>query len=459
MPNRPDLDGAPADVDASLGVASVVADFASVTPFADEISEQVPVSLLGISHHTATLRIRGKVGFSGSALERVLIRFLESGFDECMVLSTCNRTEIYTVGGCREEAERILIEESGLSIDDLNNCFYSKLGLNAIHHLFSVFSGLDSAVIGETEILAQIKDAVATGRKVNSIGRHIDFAVRRGHSTSRLVRSKTELCRNVTSIGSLAVRDAATTCGGLRDKNVVVVGAGKIAERIAKDLIGHGPMRLVFLNRTYSNAASLARRYNGQARPFTDLEFSLGEADAAFAATSADRPLLSADATAHLSLIRERYPLTVVDLGVPPNIHPSASWLPGIRLLDMDEMVARCTANSQRRLAAIPIAQEILNEQLAEYLVECEKRMASPTIEVLVRYTDEVRENNLRWAQERLSHLSEQDLKIVSDLANRMVKGFLQSPIRELKEEVATPTSRDVVAKLFRVESGGDSDR
>lgn len=459
MPFRPDFEGAIAEFDPSHLGASEVAASSSISDSDDVLTQAVPISLLGISHHTASLRIRGRVGFSDAALERVLTRFMESGFNECLVISTCNRTEIYTVGGCREEAERLILEESGLTIEDLTSCFYTRQGLSAVRHLFTVFSGLDSAALGETEILAQIKEAVSVGRKVNSIGRHLDFAIRRGHSTSRNVRTGTELCRNVTSIGSLAVKDASASTGGLRGKTVVVIGAGKIAERIAKDLVALGPLRLIFVNRTFSNAASLARRYDGHARSFTDLEYSLGEADAAFAATAADRPLLSADATTHLSLIRERYPLTIVDLGVPPNIHPSAAWLPGLRLLDMDELVARCTANSQRRMAAIPAAVKILNEQVAEYYVECEKRMASPTIEVLVRYADDVRENNLRWANERLSHLSEHDLKVVSDLANRMVKGFLQSPIRELKEEPTSSESRDLVSKLFRTESGGDSDR
>ncbi len=427
------------------------------TELEDNLTATVPISLLGISHHTASLSIRGSLGLAGESLVRVLHKFTDSGFDEVLALSTCNRTEVYFVGGCREVAERILLEESGLSFEELAPALYWKAGPNAVKHLFKVFCGLDSAVLGETEILAQLKEAVTAARQENCIGRHLDLAIRKSHSASRRVRSETELCRNVTSIGSLAVREAAQYTGGLEGKTVVVIGAGKIAERIAKELANHHPLRLIFVNRTHENAANMARRYDGHARTLGELEYTLTEADAVFAATSSDRPVVCTEAVAQLGALRNDRPLTIVDLGVPPNIHPSAATVNGIHLLDMDEMIARCSANSKKRMAAIPVAFHMLQEEVDEYLAECERKAASPSIEALVRYTDSVKHQNLKWASERLGHLSPQDLKIVSDLAHRMVKGFLQSPIRELKDENIAPESRDLVTKLFRTEIGGDS--
>ncbi len=425
----------------------------------DAFSSIVPISLLGVSHHTASLRIRGKLGFSGSTLEKVLTRFQDSGFDECMVLATCNRTEIYFVGGCREEAERILVEESGLPFAELTPVLYTMQGISAVKHLFKVFSGLDSAVVGETEILAQIKEAVTTARRLHAIGRNLDFAIRKAHSASRRVRSSTELCRNVTSIASLAVRDAANFTGGLTGKTVLILGAGKIAERIAKELASHQPLRLIFINRTEANAETLAQRYDGHVRPISELYYSMAEAHAMFAATSTEIPIVDAAELACLNVVRQSQPLAIVDLGVPPNIDPMAAMLPAFNLLDMDDLISKCSANSERRIAAVPVAFEMLDEELAQYVEECEQKAASPSIEVMVRYADDVRNLNLRWAKEKLGHLSDQDLKIVSDLANRMVRGFLQSPIRELKEEHANPQSRELVTKLFRSNLGGSSDR
>jgi glutamyl-tRNA reductase len=152
-------------------------------------------------------------------------------------------------------------------------------------------------------------------------------------------------------------------------------------------------------------------------------------------------------------------PLIIVDLGVPPNIHPSAALQPGLRLLDMDELISRTAANSEKRMAAVPQAFTMLQEEVDVYLAECEKKAASPAIETIVKYAESIKDQNLRWATERLGHLSSQDLKIVSDLAQRMVRGFTQSPIRELKDERTPPQARDLVSNLFRMEQGGDSNR
>ena len=421
----------------------------------DYLTAETPVGLIGISYHTATLQVRSRVGVAASGLDQILRRFAEVGFDECLVLSTCNRTEIYFVGGSHAEAEQILADESGLTFDELRPHLYSKSGACAAHHLFGVASGLDSAVLGETEILAQIKDAVATGRRSNSIGRHIDFLVRRSQAASRRVRTETDLCKNVTSVGSLAVRDASHKTGGLTGKTVVVVGAGKIAERIAKDLVLAGTPTILFVNRTFANAESLAARYGGQPQPYSELESSLTHADVVFTAASCDTPIIDHEAVQRINQARSGKPLTLVDLGVPRNTHASAKSLPEWNVLDMDVLSTRCGENSSKRMASIPRAVAIMDEELEDYLTECKQRAAAPTIQALMKFGEGVKQQNLDWANERLSHLSEKDLRVVADLATRMVKGFLQAPIQELKEELTTEQQRDLVLKLFQLESGG----
>jgi len=419
------------------------------------LTAEIPVGLVGISYHTASLKVRSKVGVAAVRLEQMLRRFSKAGFEECIVLSTCNRTEVYFVGGSHAEAEQILAAGSGLKFEDLQPHLYAKSGACAAHHLFGVASGLDSAVLGETEILAQLKCAVAAARTENLVGRHLDFLVRCSQSASRRVRTETELCRNVTSIGSLAVRDAGSCTGGLNGKTVVVVGAGKIAERIAKDLVLSGVHILLFVNRTYANAESLATRYGGDAYPYNELESCLAQADVVFTAASCDKPIIDFDTIQRVSEARDGRRLTLVDLGVPRNTHPSAASRPDWDVLDMDALLGHCGENSAKRSASVPRALEIMDEQLDEYLTECTRRAAAPTIEALVKYGDRLKDENLQWAEGRLSHLSEKDLKVVSDLATRMVKGFLQTPIRELKEELTSEQYRDLVLKLFHLEVGG----
>jgi len=422
----------------------------------NKVSTETPVGLIGISYHTASLHIRSQVGVAAVGLERLLHRFNEEGFAECMVLSTCNRTEIYFVGGTHRTAERILAEESGLTHEELEPHFYEKAGACAALHLFGVASGLDSAVLGETEILAQIKDAVNRSRQEKCIGRHIDFLVRSSQVASRRIRTETELCRNVTSVGSLAVKDASHRIGGFAGKTVVVVGAGKIAERIAKDLVTAGQPSIIFVNRTFANAEGLATRYGGTPLRLTELEVSLAVADVVFTATASDTPILDGDATQRVHDARNGRPLTVIDLGVPANTDRQATSRHGWDVLDMDALARRCERNTEKRTASIPFAMEIMDQELDDYLVECKRHAASPTIEALVRFTNNVKDQNLAWAHDKLGHLSEKDLKVVSDLAARMAKGFLQTPIQGLKEELTTEHHRAVVHKLFQLEAGGN---
>lgn len=419
------------------------------------LTADTPVGLIGISYHTATLQVRSKVGVAAVRLEQMLRRFAEAGFEECLVLSTCNRTEVYFVGGSHTEAQKILADGSGVEMEDLEPHLYAKSGACAAHHLFGVASGLDSAVLGETEILAQLKGAVTGARERKLIGRHLDFLVRCSQAASRRVRTETDLCRNVTSIGSLAVRNAGLGTDGLAGKKVVVVGAGKIAERIAKDLVPIGVEALVFVNRTFANAESLAARYGGNAFPFSELEGCLSQADVVFTAASCDNPIIDFDMVQRVSQLRESRQLTLVDLGVPRNTDPSAAAKAAWHVLDMDALMGHCEENSAKRSASIPKALEIMDEELDEYLTECTRRSAGPAIEALVNYGEQVKDENLRWAEGKLSHLSEKDLKVVTDLASRMVKGFLQTPIRELKEELTSEQYRDLVLKLFHLEAGG----
>jgi len=253
----------------------------------------------------------------------------------------------------------------------------------------------------------------------------------------------------------LAVRDASHSTGGYAGKTVVVIGAGKIAERIAKDLVNSGAHILLFVNRTFANAESLASRYGGDAYPYSEMESCLAQADVVFTAASSTQPIIDHETVQRISDEREGRRLTLVDLGVPRNTHPSAAALPDWDVLDMDAILGKCGENSAKRSASVPRALQIMDEELDEYLTECTRRAASPTIEALVKFGDSVKDENLQWANGRLSHLSEKDLKVVSDLATRMVKGFLQTPIRELREELTSEQYRDMVMKLFQLESGG----
>lgn len=402
------------------------------------------VSLVGLSYRTADVSIRSRVSLSGDRLERFLDLLREHGIMEAVVLSTCNRTEIYAVGGESDHVVRLLAQSAGMAEAELAPLLYRKAGTCAACHLFRVVSGLDSAVLGETEIVAQVKSAV---REAGYPGPTLELLFQRALAASKRVRTETELCRNVTSLGSLAVREAQKQGGALRNRKVLVLGAGQIAERVAKELKAVGATDVTFLNRTPERAEELARRFGFSAGPLMNLTMELAAADVVFATATAPTPLITAEnAPAERDTV-------FIDLGIPANID-----LPDARTLDVDELAATCAKNAEARNAAIPSAMGILESELERFLVTLSERRAAPTIRGLVQHGEAVRKQTVDWAMERLPNLTDRERQVVEDLARRLVLGMLTPPIEELKKGGFSPNERAIVERAFRLPSE-DEDR
>ncbi|RYG23859.1 glutamyl-tRNA reductase [bacterium] len=397
------------------------------------------VSLVGLSYRSADVSIRSRVSLSGERLERFLGLLREHGIDEAVVLSTCNRTEVYSFGGETGHVVRLLAQFAGLEEGELRPLLYVKSGACAACHLFRVVSGLDSAVLGETEIVAQVKSAWS---EASFTGPTLDLMFQRALAASKRVRTETELCRNVTSLGSLAVREAQAQGGSLRDRKVLVLGAGQIAERVAKELRSVGATDVTVLNRTVDRAEALAGRFGFAAGSLTNLTTELATADVVFATATAPEPLIT----------QENAPVgrntVFIDLGIPANVD-----LPGTRTLDVDDLAARCARNAEARNAAIPSAMGILESELERFLVTLTERQAAPTIRGLVQHGEAVRKQTVDWAMDRLPNLTDRERQVVEDLARRLVLGMLAPPIEELKKGGFSPNERAIVERAFRLSS------
>ncbi|MGV3618412.1 MAG: glutamyl-tRNA reductase [Fimbriimonas sp.] len=393
--------------------------------------------LLGLNFRSADVSLRSRVALAGPRLQQFLLSLREHGVAEAIVLSTCNRTEIYTVGGEAPPLIELLSNAAGVSAAELWTHAYQKGGGCAACHLFRVASGLDSAVLGETEIVAQVKAAWRDG---GFPGPTLDLLFQRALEASKRVRSETALCRNVTSVGSLAVREAQRHVGPLTDRAVLLLGAGQIAERVAKELSALGVRRVTVLNRTVERGTEVADRFGFASGPLEDLPAALADVDVVFATATAPGPLITVD-NAPIG----RDPL-FVDLGIPRNID-----VPGRRTLDIDSLAAQCAENADARNAAIPDALGILDAELERLLVSLTERQAASTIQGLVEHGEVVRQRTLAWALERLPDLDEKERRVVEDLARRMVLGMLMPPIEELKKGAFTSHERATVERAFRL--------
>jgi glutamyl-tRNA reductase len=373
------------------------------------------------------------------------------------VLSTCNRTEIYFSGAESETVKELIARYSEIPVQELSPHLYEKACVCAACHLFRVTAGLDSMVLGETEIVAQVKDAWKTSANAGLTGPNIDLLFQRSLEASKRIRSETALCRNVTSTGSLAVRAARAQFGSFDGAEIVVLGAGTIGERVVRELRSAGAQRVTVLNRTETRAAALADRWGFEGGSLGGLEDRLTMADVVFATVGASTPILKHDLLRRVSADREERKLVIVDLGVPANVENRGA-IPGIEVMDLDRLLLECSENSERRKAAVPHALAILDEELARFGAALTERAAAPTIRALLERSDEIRERNLTWAKERLGDLDERKMRVVEEMARRLMIGLLEAPIEGLKSELAAQKHRDVVERLFDLNGGsGDS--
>jgi glutamyl-tRNA reductase len=395
------------------------------------------------------------VSLSADAIPAFLELAQASGVPECVVLSTCNRTEVYYSGAEAETVRALLAGYSEVPLDELRPFLYEKACVCAACHLFRVAGGLDSAVLGETEIVAQVKEAWRIAGECGTTGSMVDLLFQRGLEASKRIRTETELCRNVTSTGSLAVREAEQRVGDLAERRSLVLGAGKIAERIVRELESRGASDVRIVNRTLERAADLSKGRAATAVPFDRLQDELVRADVVFATVGAASPILSRELLERVSEARGGAPLPVVDLGVPPNVEqgPLAA---GVELVNLDAIMAGCAQGSERRMAAIPSALEILEAELGRFGSALAHRAAAPTIRALVGRGEAIRERNLAWARERLEGLSEREMRVVEEMARRMMIGLLEAPIEGLKGELAASEHRAVVERLFLLNGGTD---
>ena len=409
-----------------------------------ERGAHVPFGMVGLSFRTAPLEIRGRFAPDARAFVR---EARERGLRECVVLATCNRLEVYYAGGSAAIPVEMLAREAGMATPALWEHLYEKHCGCAACHVFRVASGLDSAVLGETEIVAQVKTAWAVSREEGMVGPMLDLLVQRALEASKRVRTETELCRAVTSTGSLAVRTVRERLGGLSGRRAVVLGAGQIARRLVLDLRGAGA-EVSIVNRTLARAEDLAGLAGAEAFSLDALETEVARADAVFAAATVAAPLLTRDLMARVAGRRGGFPLTVVDMGVPPNVE---AGVPNV--VDIDALSERTTEAEGLRLSSLPPALAILQQELAKFHATLAARTAGPTIQALVQRGDEIRTRNVEWARERLAGLSEKDMRVVEEMARRLTIGLLEAPIDGLKGELSAREHRHVVEQLFGLEA------
>lgn len=388
--------------------------------------------VVGVSHHTAAVGVREQFAFGPAELAELLAHEHAAG-RSALLLYTCNRCELYWSGPHDYESWfRDLARARGVV---LSGELVRFDGNAAVRHLFAVASGLDSQILGETEILGQVRRAYDAARAAGTTSREMDAIFSAALSTGRRIRRETSLGRHPASVSSAAVDVAAGEwTDGIAGRPAVVLGAGEAAEGVLGALHLRGASRVTLVNRNPARAEALAGAWGAAAQSWESLPALLPSADLLFVATAAARPVLSALELGSATGGRVS-PLVVMDLSVPRNVDPDARTLPGIRLYDLDDLQRLCCPAAAAPAAALHDAEQILDDETARLEQQLRGRAAAPRLAELHRHGAQVAEQEAAWALAQLEDLTERERIIVREMADRLVRRVLYPVSRSIRKE------------------------
>jgi glutamyl-tRNA reductase len=412
--------------------------------------------ILGLNHKTAPLALREKVAFNEDRLVAALHTLRqESGVAEVVILSTCNRTELYWSGTAGSAELSQWLERHHGSNLDLASSLYVHQDRNAVEHAFSVASGLDSMVLGEAQILGQLKDAYRVAHEAGSTGPWLNKLFQAAFSAAKRVRSETQIGANAVSLASATVSLARRMYADLSAHTALLIGAGEMIALTARHFASAGVKRMVIANRTLSRAQALAAELKGYAVDLSDLDKELTQADIVVSCTASAAPLITKHAAAAAVRARRRRPIFMVDLAVPRDIDPSVAELEDIYLFSMDDLQQLIDENRQQRELAAGGARLLLEEEVARFLAEVRAHDAGPAIRALRNQADSIRGQTLEQARRMLAAGKSTD-EVIEYLANTLTNRLLHAPTQALRQasESNDSTLADTLARLLIEERG-----
>ncbi len=393
------------------------------------------LQILGLNHNTAPIEIREQVVFAGDEVSRACERLTDiDGVDEAVLLSTCNRTEFYVItsDGGRDRLQDWLRDERSLDPGFANSLFTLDTE-EAIRHIFRVACGLDSMVLGETQVLGQLKDAFRSAQQAGTVGQHLGRLFQHTFSVAKKVRTDTEIGANPVSIASASVRLAQQFFAGFEKHTALLVGAGVTIELVAKHLVGKDIGRLFVANRDVERARNLASKFGGYAVPLSELEGTLPEADILITSTAAPEAIITANMVKAAMKTRKHKPVFAVDIAVPRDIEPEVAKVRDVFLYTIDDLQKVIQEGQTSRQAAAVDANRILDDEIRRYLSIERAKKASPLIVALREQGETIRDGVLREAQRRLD--KGVDSREVIEFATAMLmKKMLHNPSVRLRE-------------------------
>ena len=423
------------------------------------------VCAIGVNHDKTPLDIRERLAINADQLSETLAS-LSDRLPQSVLLSTCNRTEIYTIDrgdtANRDAVVAFMSARAEVPESDLLPHLYIHEGSAAVKHLFRVASGLDSLIIGEYEILGQVRQALENGNKGGKVGLPLLNLFRHSIRTGRRVRDETRLSRNALSVSSVAVDLATKAVGDLGDCRILVIGAGEAGKLVAKAALSRRASHITVTSRSIERAAALSDVLGGKAVAFSELGGALSDADVVITCTGAPDTIVDRQIIEHAMSTRPERHLAIVDIAVPRDVEPEVRHTKNVSLYDIDDFTQIARMNEQLRRTEIANAMEIVEAEVDRYVVWFEALKVKPTISALAQKAEAIRQAQLNLTLKKLNNLSDEERESLESMTRAIVKKVLHDPVQCLKRNCHQCARHDcssndvhiqVINEIFRLGS------
>jgi len=418
------------------------------------------LTLIGVNHKTAPIEVRERIAISREELpETTRALAAVPGVAECMIVSTCNRVEILAaVESPTTDMFAFLQRHFGLDPALLAPHLYQHRDQEAVRHLFRVAASLDSMVVGEPQILGQVKEAFAVARTAGTVGGNLEHLLQSAFAAAKKVRSETEIGSSSVSIASVAVELARKIFGSLQGRTVFLVGAGKMSELAARHLVQQGAGAILVTNRTLERARRMAETFQGQVIPFEQIYEAASQADIVISSTGAPHPIFRREHGQEFLHRRRNRPMFFIDIAVPRDVDPEMGKLEGIFVYDIDDLQQVAAAHMAERSREATDAETLIAGEVERFHQRQRTVNVTPAIVALQQQAEEIRQAEFKRVQARLGSLSAEQVAAVEALTRGLVNKFLHPPMQALKQAARENDSArlEALCETWSLPAGGN---
>jgi glutamyl-tRNA reductase len=410
------------------------------------ISKHSTFYAVGLSYKKADAEIRGKFSLDDNAKTNVLMQAQKEGVEALIVTSTCNRTEIYGFAQHPFQLIKLLCENSQGTVEDFQKVAYVYKGHEAVSHMFRVGTGLDSQILGDFEIISQIKLAFVQSKSFNLVNAFLERLVNAVIQASKRIKNETEISSGATSVSFASVRYIFNTVDDIANKNILLFGTGKIGRNTCENLVKHTKHeQITLINRTKDKAEKLAKKLNVVVKDYADLQVEIQKTDVLVVATGAQNP------TVDKAILNLKKPLLILDLSIPKNVNENVQEIPGVTLVHMDHLSQMTDETLENRKKFIPAAEAINEEIKDEFIAWTKQRKFAPTIHALKAKLNSIKDGELNVQRKKLANFDEEQAELISA---RIIQKITNHFANHLKDDTTmVDESIEWIEKIFQIET------